>query len=630
MGERRKERAIGFVVSDGKYCYFKGRKGDLHSIPQTKEIKEIANSGNICVFEKCATQKTSDDFWQLLEVYGPCGDPIPEGNAIARAHGLFEVVPNKVKYEISALPKTVRPKDTIGYTDLRDVSFITIDPDSAKDFDDAVFAEKNEDGTITLRVAIANVGHYVRPDSAMFENAMKLGISSYLGNMVDPMFMEELSNGICSLNEGVDRLVMCTTANINPDGSLNNYTIEPAVIRSRHRLTYKEADYLYFGENVEGDDIDHSAKVDECKDVMDSLETLYEVASNLYESRMKRGAFDISTPELDFKLDESGKKIIKYTKSHNEMFTSVIEETAVLANEIWGEVTERLKIPAVYRNHDTIQFENYPTIKGKLAQFGIQLPKNPNSNDLQKIINSVKGKRIEEYIVSTILKEMKQAYYGVTNLGHTGLAVLPHRFNIFSQKFLKDIKFQESIDNSRMNYFKKSGSSNGLSFDGDITHSAYCHTTSPIRRGSDLINQSQMLNLIMNGNLMFNKNKIESYCDNLNFRERNSQRAEQEYNSMLSALWAKDNIGYEFEGGYIVGIGENNASLRTKDGLLLSVPYNYLGIKKKYLKIGQVIDKCYIADVSLYPSRILATRHPEFIRHSRIEKDNDEMSKEEE
>jgi len=619
MELNRKQLFSGVVVKVNGLYYFSSRKGHLYNLPQTEEVKQLCNNGKLCVFELVTGRNDQFLYGKIVEVMGNSGDPIPEGKAIAKSYDLIREPSQKVMDEVASIPQEVSGDQIKNIADLRDVPFVTIDPDTAKDFDDAVYACKNPDGTYTLKVAIANVASYIKPGSALFQYALEAGNSSYLGNTCYPMLVEELSNGICSLNEKVDRLAFCTTCTIRPNGQLVNYKIEPAVINSNHRLTYKEADYLYFGENHTGDTLDHSAKKEETLDVLDSLSCLYDVANILYKARMKRGAFDIDSKKLSFKLDESGTKVLKYEKDHDEVFTSVIEETAILTNEIWGEVSERFKLPFFYRNHRQIDNEKISDLRHKLSQFDIKLPKSVRSQDLQKIIDNVRGKRIEEYVVSTILKAMESAYYDVENLGHAGLAIVHNNFKSFKQMTSDRVQTISSvIDDARRAYFLETGRSNGLCFDGDITHCAYAQTTSPIRRGSDLVNQMQMQEFINNGSKLYKTYDLIEYSEKLNFFERNSAKAEIEYDDMLSAKWGMDNIGKVFLNCIVVSLGENAAKVVTPDGYRMSLPYGE-GVKKKYLKIGTRLARVSIDSASLCPPRVICKRDLNMKKESEAE-----------
>lgn len=620
MKKQPRKRQVGMIVLKKGTYYFQNRKGDLFNVAQSKEIIDLYRSNRVLICEISSNNKDTGYFATISSIVESNGkDPIPEGKAIASAYGIGEETPYNVKEETRAIPKVVTAKEWKGFADLRHIPFVTIDPDSAKDFDDAVYAERNSDGSYTLRVAIANVAKYISKYSALFEHAQELGNSSYLGEVCYPMLPEELSNGICSLNEKVDRIVMCTTCRIMPSGKILDYKIEPAVINSNHRLTYKEADYIHFGQNAKGDTSDHSGIVAKTLDVKDSLSNLYEVSQILKNARMKRGSFDIDSKQLHFILDSSKTRVEDFHKDHQEEFTSVIEETAVITNEIWGEVAQNLGIQFSYRNHKQIKPERLSSIKGKLRPFGIRIGNSVNSKTIQSILLFVKDKRIEEYVTSTILKAMESAYYDSENLGHAGLGIIQNNrkdhLKVLQYKSVQD----ERLEEARRRYFMQTGNVNGLAFEGDISHSAYAHTTSPIRRGSDLINQMQMLSVITQGKQLFTGKEISERCGRLNFTERNSASAESEYNTMLSALWAADNIGKTFKDCVVVDMGKFEAEILTPEGFRLKVPYSESGLNKQYTKIGQKLDSVSIDEVSMYPAKVIGCKGRKMYHHTEEE-----------
>ena len=604
-----RKRQVGMIVMKKGVYYFQNRKGDLFDIAQNKETIEMYRNNRILICELSANLREGSYFASISSVVESDGkDPIPEGKAIASAYGIGKEFPASVRQETRAIPKVVTAKEWKGFADLRGVPFVTIDPDSAKDFDDAVFAEQNEDGTYTLKVAIANVAKYISKDSALFENAQELGNSSYLGDVCYPMLPEELSNGICSLNEKVDRMVMCTTCRITPTGEILEYKIEPAVINSNHRLTYKEADFIHFGRNAAGDTKDHSGIVAKTIDVKSSLGDLYDVSQILKKARMRRGSFDINSNVLQFRLDSSKTRVEAFEKEHQEEFTSVIEETAVITNEIWGDVAKYLGIEFSYRNHKQIEPEKVATIKGKLRPFGIKLNNSASSKTLQSILNFVKGKRIEEYVTSTILKAMESAYYDSENIGHAGLGIIC-KDNSDHLRVLQDKSLQEErLEAARRRYFMQTGSVNGLAFEGDISHEAYGHTTSPIRRGDDLINQMQFFSVITEGRQLFTGKEIAERSAHLSFTERNSASAENEYNTMLAALWASDNIGKMFRDCTVVDMGKFEVEILTPEGFRLKVPYSENGFNRQYTKIGQRVEAVSIDEVSTYPAKVIGCK----------------------
>ena len=205
---------------------------------------------------------------------------------------------------------------------------------------------------------------------------------------------------------------------------------------------------------------------------------------------------------------------------------------------------------------------------------------------------------------------MESAYYDVDNIGHAGLAITPNDFKSFQQLTKgRNIDREQAEEFARQKFFKTTGRTNGLEFDGDITHSAYAQSTSPIRRGADLVNQLQMLNFVNNGFYRFKTKDLLEYRDGLNFCEINSARAEIEYDEMLSAKWASNNIGKIFANCTVVNIGENSAVVVSPDGFRMHLPYDYSGIKRKYLKVGTKIDKVAIDKVTFSPPRVICTKN---------------------
>ncbi|MGN0960843.1 MAG: RNB domain-containing ribonuclease, partial [Christensenellales bacterium] len=177
----------GFVVKTGDKYVFKSKKGQEFDIIQDALAEKLAKSREICIFENVPTKNPNDTFGRIVKVIGKGGDPIPEGRAIAENYNLIVEVPYDVKAEVAKIPTYVRPKDAENFVDLRNIKFVTIDPDNAGDYDDAVWAKKNPDGSFELKVAIANVSHYVPHFSELFNFAMQNGNSKYLGNNVYPM-----------------------------------------------------------------------------------------------------------------------------------------------------------------------------------------------------------------------------------------------------------------------------------------------------------------------------------------------------------------------------------------------------------------------------------------------------------
>lgn len=622
------DKVIGKICCEfGKY-FFKVRTDDeIVTIPQDDLAKKLAYSDEICILEvlESVEQTSAESTGKIIEVMGKEGDPIPEGLAIANVHSLINSISQEVLEQTDKIDCNIKPHEFKLNKDLTKTKFITIDPDGAKDFDDAVYAKKNVDGSYTLMVAIANVSNYIPTNSPLFEHAMERGNSTYLGGTVYPMLPENLSNGICSLNENCDRLAMTTTINIAPSGEILSYTIEPSIINSHHRLTYKEVDHIHFGMSQTGEESPKfKGLTAKTLNVKESIDTLFELSDILEKQKINRGALDISSRLSNFILDKSGTKIMHIEKEKSEKSTKVIESTAVLANEVWADACERMNIPFVYRNHQTIDDENEGKLSNKLSTFNLSLPENPSGHDIQKIIKQVRGEKIEEVVVSLILKAMQEAYYSTANAGHMGLGIADvSEFQMFDNSN-EEVDTDKVIDGARREYLKHNGSYNGLHFQGDISHMAYGHTTSPIRRGADLLNQHQMLNVIYQGNPKFDKATLNKLCANLNKNERNSCEAEMEYYKLLSSLWVKDHIGEVYK-GIITSFGKHELQILTDDCLKFNVRYSELNRQispnniKSLMNYKKVKGGMNLGDeltvkvycVSNWPPKIYATEHLE-------------------
>ncbi len=564
MAKNRKEeqKIIGRVfVSNDRY-YFQSKDGEIWDIKQNDLAKRLAYSEELCIFTVSKDKAPSASIvGEITDVMGRAGDPLPEGLAIATVHNLTNPFSHSALRQAEAMPSTVTKEQFEGFRDLRDIPFVTIDPDRAKDFDDAVFAEKHEDGSYTLRVAIANVANYIDRGSPLHNEIMKRGLSSYLGSTVYPMLPENISNVLCSINEKEDRVVMVTTSRINPDGTLRSYSVEPAVIKSRHRLTYKEADYIALGHcDVVEDQSVFSGLTARTIGVKPSIDALFELSDILANERKRRGALDVTSFRPHFVLDTDGTHVIGVEEEQAEESTKVIESTAILTNEIWGEVFQKLGLPAIYRNHSLPDEFASAMLSDKLTNFGLGLPQSPSAESYIQLLKSVKGRSIEEPVTSLVLKSFKEAYYCNENDGHFGLGIRPN--DIFDYFHTKRSKSSDVADRARARYFKQTGSHNGLAFEGDISHSAYIYSTSPIRDGASYTVQSQLLDYIMTGRVKYDKDTLGYFASEFTDRQRNADLAEKEYNAMLGTVWAKDNIG-SVVSGRIVNFYPDGILLKT-------------------------------------------------------------------
>ncbi|MGA8005855.1 MAG: ribonuclease R, partial [Burkholderiales bacterium] len=304
-----------------------------------------------------------------------------------------------------ALPEAVREEDLADRRDLRELGFVTIDGETAKDFDDAVHAVRDGRG-FRLWVAIADVSHYVRHGEALDADALERGTSVYFPRRVIPMLPEKISNGLCSLNPEVDRLAMVCEMMITPKGVVARYEFYPAVIRSRARLTYTQVWEMLSSGRAPA-----------------YLQTLYEVYGRLAEERRRRGAIDFETLETRMVFDAHGKidKIIPEARNDAHR---LIEECMLAANVSAGNLLSERSHPVLYRVHDVPAPEKVSALRDFLAELGLQLPGGevPRPRDYAELLDRIRSRPDFTLLQTILLRSLKQAVYSPDNAGHFGLA----------------------------------------------------------------------------------------------------------------------------------------------------------------------------------------------------------------
>lgn len=575
MGDNKDIKLVYGCVKQGLngYCFVDKDGNTYWDFPQDEMAKRLAYSDELAIAEVDSSQNSNYPQVRILEIIGKKGDPIPEGLAIAKVHGLIREVPEDVREQVARIPDKINTeKELKKCRDLRHIPFITIDPLRAKDFDDAVYAEKNDDGTYLVSSPIANVARYIgSKNSPLFKHITQVGTSSYLGNIVYPMLPEELSNGICSLNEKCDRVTMCTTAKIDEYGNVLEYWIEPAVINSRHRLTYAEADYIHNGTCRQGTTAeDYKGIIAKTIDIKPSLDALFEVSAILKNNRYMRGELDINGRTACFVLNDEGTHVDCVEHEHVEESTHVIKSVAILVNELNMDALTRMGFPCLYRNHLMPSESKEEYLRERLDRFGIHLPQVITGQDLHTVIEKIKDKNIEEPATAIILKSLGNAFYSGENEGHVGLGIEQHWDTLFEDNIDEDFE----IEKARDRYFQLTGKPYGFYFD-NVRYYAYGHTTSPIRRGPDDINQLQMASAIYTGEPLFDEKEVGELALKFNNLERNSDLAAKKYNNMLATLWAQDHIGESFD-GVIVKFTEDTVAIMTEDNIKIHIPYNLI------------------------------------------------------
>ena len=349
---------------------------------------------------------------EVIEVLGPAGEARAEVMSVARNFDLPAGFAREVEAEASSFPDSLTPEDLRGRVDLRHLACMTIDPEDAKDFDDAVSIEE-VDGISRVGVHIADVSHYVREGSALDREAYARGTSVYLVNEVIPMLPERLSNNLCSLRPQEDKLTYSVIMDVTHDGQVKNYRIVKSVIRSRRRFAYEEVQRILDAKKGE---------------YVEQLLPLWKIAQTLLKKRRANGSLDFETSEAKFRFDAEGlpTQIIRKVRLDAHR---LIEECMLLANKmvalhIGGRKKETEVRPFLYRVHDLPDPERMKDLAQFVKQFGFSLDARSGvtAKELQKLLARADGSEVENVINDVALRAMAKAVYSEKNIGHFGLA----------------------------------------------------------------------------------------------------------------------------------------------------------------------------------------------------------------
>ena len=485
---------------------------------------------------------------KVVEIIGHVNDPGTDIMSIVKGYDLPTSFPEKVLNQAERVAKDVSEADMAGRMDLRDWQMVTIDGEDAKDLDDAISISKDGENYI-LGVHIADVTNYVQENSALDREAVKRGTSVYLVDRVIPMLPHTLSNGICSLNAGVDRLALSCIMTINEKGAVIDHTIAETVVRIDERMSYTSVKKI-----LEEKD---EAETTRYKELVPMFELMAELSGILREKRRQRGSIDFDFPETKMILDANGRPIDIKPYDRN-VATKIIEDFMLLANETVAEDYFWQEIPFVYRTHESPDEDKVKKLATFINNFGHSLHisnKEVRPKEIQKLLAKVEGTAEEALISRLALRSMKQAKYTPENTGHFGLAA-----------------------------------------------SYYCHFTSPIRRYPDL-----QIHRIIKENLRGRMNDdrrahydaiLTEVAKKSSERERLAEEAERETIKLKKVEYMAERIGETFE-GVISSI--------TKWGIYVELPntieglihvtnmyddhYNY--IEDTYEMVGEHTGKTY-------------------------------------
>jgi len=344
---------------------------------------------------------------KIIEILGPRAAPGVDILSIIRKYRLPTKFPRAVLEEAEKIPDRITAAMLIGREDLRSQFIMTIDPDDARDFDDAIHVEELPGGSWRLGVHIADVSAYVPPGSALDREARSRGNSVYLPDRVIPMLPERLSNGVCSLNPHVDRLTHSVFLQFDKMGRARSTRFARTVIRSAKRLTYKEAYRLL--KNPAGDELG------------ERLHAAWKLAALLRRKRFEHGALDLDMPEVKVIVDKSG-RAVRFERVENDESHQLIEEFMLAANEAVARELKNRGIPTIYRVHENPDPERLTEFREFVLSHGISVGDLTHRREVQRLLDVIRGTAEEHPLKIGLLKSLKRARYATTPLGHYGLA----------------------------------------------------------------------------------------------------------------------------------------------------------------------------------------------------------------
>ena len=412
--EHRKNTVVGILEKSKNFAFVipTGSFGKDIYIPNSK----IANADNRDLVAVEITFWGDDDRkpeGKIIKVLGSSTNSKNMIEALIYREGLSEEFSNEAMQQTKEVIK--EKIDYLNRKDLTKLPIITIDGADAKDLDDAVYVEKLENGNYKLIVAIADVSHYVKKDTVLDLEARHRGNSVYLVDRVLPMFPKEISNGICSLNEKEEKLTFSCEMEIDLKGDVVNYEVYKSVIKSVHRMTYKDVNAILDGDK----DL-----INEYSDIYEMLKQMLELSKILRAKKFTRGSIDFELPELKVILDEDNNKVEKVLLRDRGEGEKIIEDFMIAANETVAERIYWLELASIYRTHEKPDREKIVVLNEILAKFGYKIPNfdNLHPKQFQEIIERSKDKETSMLVHKTILRALKQARYTVEDIGHFGLS----------------------------------------------------------------------------------------------------------------------------------------------------------------------------------------------------------------
>ena len=496
--ERRTREVVGRLHVDSGLAYLVADNPRItHRVLVPEAQRAGAEPGQIVIVEITRPpSRSAQPVGRVSRVLGEHGSPGMETDIAIHSHGLPFEFPAAVVAEAEAYGSRI-PQDAIaGREDLRDIELVTIDGEDARDYDDAVYCERSRGGWRVI-VAIADVGHYVRPGSALDAEARERGTSVYFPNRVLPMLPEALSNGLCSLVPHEDRLCLGCELRVNDAGHITRSRFFEGVMRSAARLTYREV-----GEFLARPEGRHEPRLEALRERLLALHGAYR---SFIRERTGRGALELDTPELKLKFDEQGRVAALVEQPRNDAHR-LIEECMIAANIAAARFLDRHRVPTLYRVHGLPEVDRLETLRLFLREFGLWLPpaEEVRPEHLRDLLQKI-GDRPDALLISTaVVRSMPQAVYQPGNIGHFGLA-LEH----------------------------------------------YAHFTSPIRRYPDLVVHRGIRQVLQGGDpqaLVEWHGAFPVLGQDCSFRERRADEATRGAVAWLKCFYMQERVGEEFDG----------------------------------------------------------------------------------
>ena len=495
VGTFQKNKNFGFVIPDDK-------KLCRDIFISKKNFGKARNNHKVLVQITKYPQKGKKAEGKILEVIGNVNEAGIDMLSLIKDYDLPYRFPKDVVKEAQKFGDKINPNDIAGRVDLRGkYDIFTIDGEDAKDLDDAVCVQKLENGNYKLDVHIADVSHYVQENTLLDKEALLRGTSIYMLNRVIPMLPRELSNGICSLNEGQDRYTLSVSMEIDNKGKIISSEVYKGIINVTRRMSYKDVQAILDNSNEE--------IVTKYKDYISDFKLMEELAKILKEKRLAKGYLNLDIPESKIILDQDG-YAIDVCKYETTFANEIIEQFMLAANETIAEKFYWLKAPFIYRVHEEPDFEKVNELNKLLFNFGYKIHVKEGKiypAEFSKILKEVEGKPEEKIVSNMILRTLKVAVYDSENKGHFGIA---------SQY--------------------------------------YCHFTSPIRRYPDLFIHRIISKYLKNDYTMSEKqvefyNKVaESDAKQSSDREKIATQVERDSVDIKKAEYMSKKIGEQYEG----------------------------------------------------------------------------------